>query len=925
MRDQDKTRQQLIDELVALRRQVQNHRLIHGQPSGSEPFPEQPLEEHVERRAVALMGAKTQLEIQCAERTAALIGYSDQVVMEVVGRHHAEQALQTANSQLKEVLEAKTRLERHFAERTEALIGSSDQLVAEVVSRHHAEQALLATRDQLQTVLEAIPGIVSWIGSDLRYRGVNHHLAGIFGLQPEDFVDQDIGFLNSSSEFNDFVRDFFISPAQDDVREINAVVDGTTQTYLIVSQKYDRGRAALTVGIDITERQQAEEALKSTTDQLQTVLGAVPGIVSWIGADLHYRGVNHHLADLFGMESEDFIGQHIGFLNTSSEFNSFVRKFFDSSDQERTQEISALVNDIPRDYLIVAQKYDQGQAAFTIGVDITARKQAEASLQVTTGQLEAILEAVPGIVSWISSDLRYLGVNRELAETFGLSPEAFINKDIGFLETSSEFTDFVRKFFASSAQDDFREISALVNNELRNYLIVVQKYDQGQAAFAVGIDITQRKHAEEALRLAEAKYRNIFENTVEGIFQTTLDGQYLSANPALARIYGYESPAALMANLTNIQEQLYVDPTRRQTFVNTLQAEGSIVGFESQIYRRDGDLIWVSENARVVSDAAGNIGYYEGTVEDITARKHAEEALQRANEELEERVEKRTAALTVSNQRLVIEVAERQRVEAALRTSEADLRALFAAMTDIIAVFDAQGHYIQIVSTNSELLYSPDTERVGKSVREVLPSQQADLFIQHIEQALATESTVGLEYSLPITERSLAGGEVDRRAKDPALSALDNLEELWFSAKVSPISGDRVIWVARDITERKRVEEALAKSEQQLRNQNREMVKLAQNKALNRGDLDNAVREITEVATYTLGVDQASVWLLDETGAKLRCIDLFEQTVAIHSDGTELEAVAYPGYFEALEEDRRLFMAASQSLYALYVNTQGAV
>ena len=87
----------------------------------------------------------------------------------------------------------------------------------------------------------------------------------------------------------------------------------------------------------------------------------------------------------------------------------------------------------------------------------------------------------------------------------------------------------------------------------------------------------------------------MFEHALWGIFQTTRDGQYIRANPALALIYGYETPAALMTGLTDIGRQLYVDPTRRTEFVRLMQENGALSGFESEIYRSDGSIIWISE------------------------------------------------------------------------------------------------------------------------------------------------------------------------------------------------------------------------------------------------------------------------------------------------------------------------------------------
>src|SRR5215207_2290698 len=135
----------------------------------------------------------------------------------------------------------------------------------------------------------------------------------------------------------------------------------------------------------------------------------------------------------------------------------------------------------------------------------------------------------------------------------------------------------------------------------------------------------ERRHAEE-------KYRSIFENAVEGIFQTTVDGRFLTANPAMARMLGYESPEELLGAISSIRDQLYVEPGRREEFYQLALRDGFVSGFEVQMRRKDGDSVWVSANARAIYDAGGGISGYEGTVENITERKRAEEALRQIRE-----------------------------------------------------------------------------------------------------------------------------------------------------------------------------------------------------------------------------------------------------------------------------------------------------
>ena len=143
------------------------------------------------------------------------------------------------------------------------------------------------------------------------------------------------------------------------------------------------------------------------------------------------------------------------------------------------------------------------------------------------------------------------------------------------------------------------------------------------AANAIAIAI-ERFQAEVSLRRAENKYRSIFENAVEGIFQTTPDGQYITVNPMLARIYGYDSPQELIETLTDIEHQLYVNPNVRQIFVEQMLTQGSIIGYESAVYKKDGCVIWISESARTIYGKNGEVLFFEGTVEDITERKQTE-------------------------------------------------------------------------------------------------------------------------------------------------------------------------------------------------------------------------------------------------------------------------------------------------------------
>lgn len=164
----------------------------------------------------------------------------------------------------------------------------------------------------------------------------------------------------------------------------------------------------------------------------------------------------------------------------------------------------------------------------------------------------------------------------------------------------------------------------------RQWTLMEQSFAASIADFAsLALESYERTRTAHALRQAEEKYRSIFENSVTGIFQSTPDGRYLSANPALAKLYGYDSVDELMAQLNHIETQRYVDPKRRDEFVAQMTQHGFVAEFESQVYRRDRSIIWISERAIAIRDEQGNVVCYEGTVEDISERKQAEESLKR--------------------------------------------------------------------------------------------------------------------------------------------------------------------------------------------------------------------------------------------------------------------------------------------------------
>ncbi len=273
--------------------------------------------------------------------------------------------------------------------------------------------------------------------------------------------------------------------------------------------------------------------------------------------------------------------------------------------------------------------------------DVTQRKEIEEALAYERDLLRALLDNIPDRIYFKDVESRFLRCSNSMALRLGLEdPKKIVSKtDFDFhpRELAREFYDDEQRIIRTG-QPLINKLEKLTDSDGREIWASVTKipiYNRnGHVTGIVGIsrDVTQLKETEVALRQAEEKYRAIYENSVEGIFQTSAEGRFLSANPSLARIYGFHSPEELIGALTDIEHQLYVERTRRAEFSRLMREQDAVTGFESQVYRKDRRIIWISEAARAVRDANGNLLYYEGAVEDITGRKLAEQEREQARE-----------------------------------------------------------------------------------------------------------------------------------------------------------------------------------------------------------------------------------------------------------------------------------------------------
>jgi PAS domain S-box-containing protein len=237
-------------------------------------------------------------------------------------------------------------------------------------------------------------------------------------------------------------------------------------------------------------------------------------------------------------------------------------------------------------------------------------------------------------------DEEYLStfVNNRMVNLLGYEYDEIMGRSLSFFLFEEDLPDFQEKAARRRhgiAERYERRIRRKDNTILWAHVSATPIMDKGgrfQGSFAMFTDITERKEAEKALLESEKKYRSIFENAVEGMFQSTPDGQLITANPAMARIFGYATPEEMITQVHNIGLQLYSNEKDRRTFQQLLGEHGIAGGFEAPFYRKDGTVLWGTLNVRALKDSADNVLYYEGTLEDITPRKSAEEELKKSEE-----------------------------------------------------------------------------------------------------------------------------------------------------------------------------------------------------------------------------------------------------------------------------------------------------
>ena len=278
------------------------------------------------------------------------------------------------------------------------------------------------------------------------------------------------------------------------------------------------------------------------------------------------------------------------------------------------------------------------QKNYELNSEVSERERLNQVLRKAEREYRAIIDSVSDIIFETSVDGEITLLNDAWIKVTGFETEQVIGRNLFDLlhpqDQEEQRTNF--SLLIKGKKSAYRTYTRLRSSDgtFRSVELAMSmlRQDENKNMRVVGTftDVEERRRAEKALSEAEKKYRTIVENAAGGIYQVTPEGQFLSANPAMARILGYDSPELMLREIKNAHDHIYISARDRAGFIRELETSGTIQNFETQVKTKSGARIWVNENARTVQDDDGNTLYYEGSMEDVTGRKEAELSLKEA-------------------------------------------------------------------------------------------------------------------------------------------------------------------------------------------------------------------------------------------------------------------------------------------------------
>jgi PAS domain S-box-containing protein len=398
---------------------------------------------------------------------------------------------------------------------------------------------------------------------------------------------------------------------------------------------------------EIVERKQIENALRHSEERYRLMTENSTDIISRHDLQGVFLYVSPACRQILGYEPEEMLNKSIYDFFHPDDLLSFKKPISSILNSSKTYRLVYRMRSKEGDYIWlettskilnysahIINNHQETSELICVSRDITERKKAEEELQQAKEQLAVLLDAVPGTVSWIGEDLRYIGVNKQLAAIFRREPEEFVGKELGFLEQKSHFADLMQEFFSRPEQELEIELSTPTAD---SYLIVAQKYNQNRAAFTVGIEITERKRAEEQLRTTTSRLTALIKNLQAGILVKDESTRVELINQQFCQMFDLNyKPEELIGSsfigLPQDCQHLFINPeqlaqrTEEILSIRQVVTNEEVYLVDGRTYERDYIPIFVDD------EYSGHLWMYR----DITERKLAERQLLKTQTDLEQ-------------------------------------------------------------------------------------------------------------------------------------------------------------------------------------------------------------------------------------------------------------------------------------------------
>ncbi len=625
----------------------------------------------LDNSAVGITYVKNRIQQWANRRMAELFGYEQSELSSIPTRvlykdddeyrKISEEAYSKLREKRKVALEIEMRKKDNsiFICRTEAKVLNPDNpdegsiwIFEDITESKLAEGSIRRSEERFRHVTESAEEWIWEVDLNGLYTFSNPVVEKILGYKPEEIVGKRYFYDFFLPESREFLKDFTLNIFQQkqtisklenpNLHKNGSIVYLESNGFPILDET---GRLIGYRGADkdITDRKLMEDGLRKSERKIRSIYSAVP---AGIGFENYKRfiEVNDHFCEMVGYSKDEILEKETRIVYpTDAEYDAVTYLSHKLLEEKGTSEIETRWQKKDGTIIKVLLRLETLEVGNTFtgiafaALDITERIRSEEKLKRREREFRMIWENSVDGMRLTDENGTVIMVNESFCKLVDMKKEDIEGKPLSYIYKNERHKHIVfqhkKRFASRSVPTNIEKKFTLWNGQVK-WLHVSNTFFESSGhrllLLAVFRDITNRKYAELALKESEERFRSLYENATIGLYRTKPDGKIILSNGTLVKMLGYNSFEELVTR--NVKESGYVDPEKREEFKRILEKRNEITGFETEWYRKDGSIIYIREGARAVRDDAGNVIYFDGTVEDITERKKAEIALQESEE-----------------------------------------------------------------------------------------------------------------------------------------------------------------------------------------------------------------------------------------------------------------------------------------------------